>query len=256
MSSRPIGRRQDIRLGVRSCLVGVGAASWIVGGVATFLSSNAAPSAVLIVAGALTSGLGLIGRWPEKVTISGNEVVWPAVTDVVNDQIEVAERAGEPTAVIEELISLRKRLDQLQSTGHAPIHPAVAYDREVKDALRRVRPTSRLVQAADRSNRVADFVLHTNGSQINVETKWQPDGTASLRGRTLPSLLQSLPPDARLLVIANTADTSEAKERVSGFMGQRGAVVTWRSPRHDDRLRETLDSLDCVDDKHLRAGGI
>jgi len=65
-----------------------------------------------------------------------------------------------------------------------------------------------------------------------------------------------LPPDARLLVIANTADTSEAKKRVSGFMGQRGAVITWRSPRHDDRLRETLDSLDRVDDKHLRAGGI
>jgi hypothetical protein len=207
------------------------------------MTTNAAPSSVLIIAGACVGGLGLMGRWPEKVVISGNEFSWRGVKDVVDEQIEVARSTGEDPDVVQELVALRGRLDQLQMNGQVSEHPAVVYDRAVVEAIHRVRPAGRLEHTRGRSNREPDFVLQNGADRVFIETKWQPDGGAPFRGRTLPALLGSMPPDARLVVISNATDISDALDQVRAAIGSRGTVVTWQGRRHDDRLRAALNSL-------------
>lgn len=234
---------RDIPWAGRAGLFCVGGASWVAGGVATFVASNAVSSAVLIAAGAAASWIGAMGRWPEKVSISGNEVVWPAVKDVLDDQIEVAQATGSGQAVVEELVSLRDRLDQLQFTGKAPEHPAVAYDVDVEAALRRMLPSARITRATHRSDRVADFVLEVGQSRLNIETKWRRDPTTPFRGTTMPVLLAELGPDERLLVISNALDVGQVRAQVSRSMGDRGQVVSWRGRQNDEALGRALNEL-------------
>jgi hypothetical protein len=237
-------RHRDISIGARCGLVVAGAGSWAVGCVATFMTTNAAPSSVLIVAGACVGGLGLMGRWPEKVVISGNEVSWPVVNDVLDEQIEVARSTGEDPDAVQELVDLRKRLDELQFSGQVSEHPAVAYDRDVAAAIHRVCPTGKLVQAKERSNREPDFVLQNGADRIFIETKWQSVESYPFRGRNLPALLESMPPGGRLVVVSNASNTRIALELVSESLGSRGTVVTWQGRKHDRQLRAALSSSD------------
>jgi hypothetical protein len=74
------GEDRLISPGCRIALLVVGLASWAAGGVAAFLSDDGAGIAALIVTGALTSALSLAGRWPTRVTVSGNEISWEVST--------------------------------------------------------------------------------------------------------------------------------------------------------------------------------
>jgi hypothetical protein len=49
-----------------------GAASWAAGGVASFMGSNGAGAAALVLAGAICGILSLMGRWPSRISMSGN----------------------------------------------------------------------------------------------------------------------------------------------------------------------------------------
>ena len=80
------GRQRTITRGGRAALAAVGLASWAAGAVAAFLSGNGASTAALIVTGCLSGALGLIGRWPSRVTVSGNEISWESIDQTMESK--------------------------------------------------------------------------------------------------------------------------------------------------------------------------
>jgi hypothetical protein len=62
-------------------------------------------------------------------------------------------------------------------------------------------------------------------------------------GSSLDGLLDRLTGSGRLLVITNAVDVERARERVTSRLGNRGAVVTWRSSADDDQLEAAIVAL-------------
>jgi hypothetical protein len=224
----------------RAALAAVGLMSWLAGGAASFMSMNGAGAAALVAAGTIFEVLALMGRWPTRISMSGNEFLWEDVRETVNSQIEMAEKSGEPD-VLRELKELRARLDTLQRTGTVPELPAETYDKSVEAAIRRILPGAEVRRQAMRRNDVADFVVRHRGEQLFVETKWREEGARPFGGTTLPRLTQSLPPAARLLVVVNTDNWRPGTAKiVEQAMGDRGRIISWRDGRDDNVLAEAL----------------
>lgn len=115
----------------RAVLAAVGLTALLAGGAASFLSKNGAGAAALVAAGTVCAVLALMGRWPSRISMSGNEFSWDDIKETVDSQIEVAENSGEANDALSELRELRERLDVLQRTGSIPEHPAETYDKSV-----------------------------------------------------------------------------------------------------------------------------
>jgi hypothetical protein len=229
----------------RVALLAAGLASWGAGGAASFLSGNGVGAAALVTVGAACGGLALIGRWPSRISMSGNEMAWEDVKETVDSQIEVAEIAGEDVSVLNELKYLRERLDFLQRTGSVSKHPAEVYDEAVAAAIRRLLPEAELSRPEHRSRSRADFVLDNRGRKILLETKWRADSQQPFAGHTLPQLLERIDNDAKLLVVVNAPQsaTAAAHQVVTDFLGPHGRVVGWRDVRDDPCLVTALTSL-------------
>src|SRR5205085_7906666 len=88
-------KRGDMGTGARRGLVCAGLASWAAGAVATFTNGEGSGAVALIGAGLLAGVLGLVGRWPSKISVSGSEISWPEVKETVDEQIEAAQDAGD-----------------------------------------------------------------------------------------------------------------------------------------------------------------
>lgn len=228
----------------RTALVAVGLLSWLAGGAASFLSKNGAGAAALVAVGAVCGVLALMGRWPSRISMSGNEFSWDDIKETVNSQIEVAEKSGENSDPLRELKELRGRLDILQRTGSVPVHPAEIYDKSVEAALRRLLPDAEVLRQEAHRNDIADFIVRHQGAQVCAETKWRPDNAPPFGGSTLPGLIQNLPADANALVVVNTDDwRPSATKNVADVLGKRGRIVTWRNVLDDGALSEALTLL-------------
>jgi len=237
ISARRISNRNRI------ALAAAGLASWAAGGAASFLSGNGAGAAALVAVGGICGVLGLMGRWPSRVSMGGSDLFWEDVQKTVNSQIQAAEQTGEGETVLAELKELRERLNVLQRTGTVPEHPAQAYDRAVKAAINRMLPGADTLRQQRRSREVADFVVRYRGSELYVETKWRSDPAQQFGGSTLPSLVEHLPPRARLLVVVNAPPMPRAHSIVKDALGERGRIVVWRDVSDDHALGEALTSL-------------
>jgi hypothetical protein len=234
--------RRVIDWRLRVALGAIGVASWAAGGAASFVGGNGGGAAALIAVGAGSSVLGLIGRWPSRIAMSGNELTWDDVRETVDSQIEVAEASGQAQNVLAELSSLRDRLDTLQRTGNVPTHPAELYDQAVEAAIRRLIPEAEIVRQHSRSRDQADFAVWWRGQRLYVETKWRSDPLRVFRGSTLPQLLANLPDGAKLLVVVNTVPppSPDAVELVASVIGDRGRIVGWRDVVDDGKLGRAL----------------
>jgi hypothetical protein len=172
------------------------------------------------------------------------EFEWNDVKETVNSQIEVAEKIGETSDTLRELKVLRDRLDVLRRTGSVPEHPAETYDRSVEAALRRLFPNFEVVRQPGRSNRIADFIVRNPGDQLYVETKWRADTARPFGGTTIPRLAQNLPPEAKLLIVVNTAEWQpSATEYIESALRERGRIVAWRDVRDDPELADAVAHL-------------
>jgi hypothetical protein len=229
----------------RLALVGFGLASWAAGGAATFISQNGAGAASLVAVGAVCGIFAFVGRWPSRISMSGNEISWVEVKDVIDSQIVAARASGEADSVLAELANLRERLDLLQRTGSAPAHPAQVYDEAALAAIRRVLPAAEVIERGDRSRSTADFLLWYCGAELQVETKWRPDPERPFGGTTLPQLFGHLPPRAVLLVMANISNppSGSAVRTMAQALGERGRIVAWRSVDDDPELGVALHDL-------------
>jgi hypothetical protein len=239
------GEDRLISPGCRVALLVVGLASWAAGGVAAFLSDNAAGAAALIVTGALTSALSLAGRWPSRVTVSGNEISWESIDQTMESQIRVAQQNDDGEAALRELLSLRDRLAFLQQTGSIPMHPAEAYDLAVMAAISRLLPGAEIIAQDTRSRGAADFIVRYRGNAVLVETKWRIDPGEPFGGSTLPILLSAVPTGARLLVVTNTSvpPLPRAYQILRDALGDRGRIACWLDVRDDQLLGQALTAL-------------
>jgi hypothetical protein len=217
----------------------VGLASWLAGCLSAFVGDDGAGTVSLVAAGAFALLMGLVGRWPQRVGVSGSEVAWDQVTATVTSAISVSEQ--DPTdSPTEELRDLLHRLEQLRLTGTAPAHPAVLYDQALEAAIRRLLPRAVLRPAPTRSRAVPDFTLWIDDCALELETKWRQHPTRPLSGSTLPELADALPSDAILVVVANALDVSAGQEVLDEVMPSRASIITWRDVRDDDALAVAL----------------
>lgn len=239
------GGQRTISRGGRAALAAVGLASWAAGAVAAFLSGNGAGTAALIVTGCLSGALGLIGRWPSRVTVSGNEISWESIDQTMESQIRVAQQDEDGEAALRELLSLRDRLAVLQQTGSVPLHPAEAYDQAVTAAVSRLLPGAEIMAQGTRSRATPDFTIRYQGSAVFAETKWRADPSDPFGGSTLPVLLSALPAGARLLVVTNTSvpPLPRARQLLLDALGDRGRIVCWLDVRDDKSLGQALAEL-------------
>jgi hypothetical protein len=237
-------RATPVPRGMRAVLVGVGTASWVAGAVALFLDRNGTGIASLVVAGALCALLGLMGRWPSRVSVSGNEVRWEQVRETVDSSYVAAGDTGAPTAVIGVLQDLEERLDILQHTGRVTEHPAVRYDRAVEAAIRQVMPDAAVIREPNRADYgVADFHVTVGERHLAVETKWRRHPEEPFHGTTLQPLVARLLPEEPLLVVVNATEFSDAQQVLQDTLGDRGRVVGWLDTRDNQLLRDAMMSL-------------
>jgi hypothetical protein len=234
-----------ISSGGRIALLVVGLASWAAGGAAAFLDNNGAGAAALVITGALTSALGLVGRWPSRVAVSGNEISWESIDQTMESQIQAAQQDDDGEEALRELLSLRDRLAFLQQTGSVPMHPAEAYDLAVKAAISRLLPGAEIIAQDTRSRGAADFTVRYRGNALLVETKWRVDPAEPFGGSTLPILLSALPAGARLLVVTNTSvpPLPRAYQILRDALGDYGRIVCWLDVRDDQLLGQALTAL-------------
>jgi hypothetical protein len=241
-------RPRDDRLissGGRIALLVTGLASWAAGGSVAFLNNNGAGAAALVITGALTSALGLVGRWPSRVAVSGNEISWESIDQTMESQIQAAQQDDDGEEALRELLSLRDRLAFLQQTGSVPVHPAEAYDQAVMAAISRLLPGAEILAPGTRSRAIPDFTVRYRGTVLLVETKWRVDPSEPFGGSTLPVLLSALPAGARLLVVTNTSvpPLPRAYQVLRDALGDHGRIACWLDVRDDQLLGQALAAL-------------
>lgn len=229
----------------RVALTVAGLASWLAGGAASFRSDNGLGAAALIAVGGICGMLGLMGRWPSRISMSGNEVTWETIEQTVTSQIQVAVDNDESETVLAELTTLRQRLAELQRSGTVPSHPAQIYDDDVVAAIRRLLPQAEIVRQVIGDRATPDFVVRYRRTTVFVETKWRADPSRPFGGSTLPLLVHGLDQEARLLVITNTnvPPRPSASETLREAMGGRGRIVQWLDAADDGALAEALTAL-------------
>lgn len=237
--------RMAISQTARTMLAAAGLASWIGGGTASFLGKGGAAAAALIVAGAVCLVMSLVGRWPSRISVSGNELSWDAVKETVQSQIEAAESTESADNSEAELKILLDRLTTLQQTGVVPDPPAEIFDKGVEAAIVRLLPGADVVRSQQRSKDTADYLVRYDGGELFVETKWRADPNAPFRGRTLPGLLNSMRGKGKLLVVVNASEdhVTQARDLVSQALDGEGKVVGWRDVRDDPALARALAAL-------------
>lgn len=230
---------------IRVLLAVFGLLSWAAGAVVAFRVDNGAGSAALIVAGSVTAVLGLMGRWPARIALSGNEVSWEHVNATVKSQIEVAAESDDSDTVLAQLTDLRERLAVLQRTGVVPEHPAQVYDRAVIAAIGRLLPSAEVIELGLHSRTVPDYLVRYEGQDLLVETKWRADPWQPFRGSTLPQLIEILPPAAGLAVIVNSImpPLPSACQMLRDSLGERGRIVAWMGVTDDAQLGAALADL-------------
>jgi hypothetical protein len=237
--------RTTIGQTARITLAAAGLASWVAGGTASFLGKGGAGAAALIVAGAVCLVMSMVGRWPTRISVSGNELSWDAVKETVQSQIESTESTESTDGSTADLKILLDRLTALQQTGVAPDPPAEIFDRGVEAATRRLLPGAEVIRSRPRSKDTPDYLVRYDGGEFWMETKWRADPDAPFRGRTLPGLLDWVRGKGKLLVVVNASDdqVTAARDLVSQALDGDGKVVGWRDVRDDSTLAQALAAL-------------
>ncbi len=223
-------------------LLGVGLAG--VGVYATLATANGAGAAALTGVGVALLVLAMIGRWPSRISVGGNELSWEKVRATVQSQIERAREADEPAAVVAELQALERRIDELRLTGAVAEHPAETYDRAVEAALRRIVPDAEITRSRSPRYEIPDFTVRGDGWTLALETKWRSDPAASYRGTTLAPLVEALPDGAPVVVVVRGTEAAVRPARsAKSVVGAKARVVAWRDQADDARLAEAIAAL-------------
>ncbi len=222
-----------------------GLALVVTGAIATYIGRLALPAGISIVVGAAACLLAAIGRWPASLSW-GNASVAFAITNQIRNEIDdVIDTA--PESAKASLERVRDMVSAVQVDQTPRVAAAIAYDDEIEAALRRIVPDARMRRDTEWSRDRPDFWLLVDGHELYLETKHVGSAT-SFSGSSLESLFGQFDTSGRLLVITNAADVHRGRNRVAERLGDRGAVITWRSPADDAELARVISSLLAVAD--------
>ena len=181
----------------------------------------------------------------------GNASVAFAITNQIRNEIDDV-LAEAPAAAKPSLERVRDIVSAVQVDQTPRVAAAIAYDDEIEAALRRVVPDARIRRDTEWSRDRPDFWVLINDRELRIETKHVGSAT-SFSGSSLDALFDQMSGSSRLLVITNAVDVSRARDRVAGNLGDRGAVITWRSPADDGELRRGISLL--LDPANRPSGG-
>lgn len=240
----------EVRPVIRWLILLGGLALVVTGTVATFVGRLALPAGIAIVVGAAGCLLAAIGQWPASLSW-GNASVAFAITNQIRNEIDDV-LAEAPAAAKPSLERVRDIVSAVQVDQTPRVAAAIAYDDEIEAALRRVVPDARIRRDTEWSRDRPDFWVLVNDRELRIETKHVGSAT-SFSGSSLDALFDQMSGSSRLLVITNAVDVSRARDRVAGNLGDRGAVITWRSPADDGELRRGISLL--LDPANRPSGG-
>jgi len=240
----------EVRPVIRWLILLGGLALVVTGTVATFVGRLALPAGIAIVVGAAGCLVAAIGRWPASLSW-GNASVAFAITNQIRNEIDDV-LAEAPAAAKPSLERVRDIVSAVQVDQTPRVAAAIAYDDEIEAALRRVVPDARIRRDTEWSRDRPDFWVLINDRELRIETKHVGSAT-SFSGSSLDALFDQMSGSSRLLVITNAVDVSRARDRVAGNLGDRGAVITWRSPADDGELRRGISLL--LDPANRPSGG-
>jgi hypothetical protein len=228
----------EVARAVRWILLVGGLALVVTGAVATFVGRLALPAAALVVIGAAGCLLGAIGRWPASLSWGNARVGFAnEIRNEIAEALSTAPASARPT-----LERIRERVSTIEAEQTPRVAAAIAYDDEVERAMHRVVHGAVLRRESQWSRDRADFWLVVGDRELYIETKYV-GSSMTFAGSSLDGLLDRLSGSGRLLVITNAVDVERARERVTSRLGNRGAVVTWRSSADDDQLEAGIVAL-------------
>jgi len=228
----------EVARAVRWILLVGGLALVVTGAVATFVGRLALPAAALVVIGAAGCLLAAIGRWPASLSWGNARVGFAnEIRNEIAEALSTAPASARPT-----LERIRERVSTIEAEQTPRVAAAIAYDDEVERAMHRVVHGAVLRRESQWSRDRADFWLVVGDRELYIETKYV-GSSMTFAGSSLDGLLDRLSGSGRLLVITNAVDVERARERVTIRLGNRGAVVTWRSSADDDQLEAAIVAL-------------
>jgi hypothetical protein len=216
----------------RITAITLGAVGVAAGGVAVFVSRNQAGTAILLLIGAVLMVLGIQGTPLRRFTSGANTVELATIRQraaAVLTQVETHESHDVVAAVSDAVAAIDPRIPRASS--------AVAYQREVAAALRRVGATTdRTTTVRGADSRRIDAVACVNDGHVPIEIVYRargPVGTheiSTTRRRTATVLITNAP-------ISSEAQTHNA---ATGAPDADIEVVTWNDARDDDVLAAAL----------------
>jgi hypothetical protein len=230
----------EVRPFVRWMILLGGLGLVVTGSIATYVGRLALPAGLSIVVGAAACLLAAIGRWPASLSWGNASVAFAISNQIrneIDDVIDTAPESAKPS-----LERVRDMVSAVQVDQTPRVAAAIAYDDEIEAALRRLFPGSRIRRDTEWSRDRPDFWLLVDGRELYLETKHVGSAT-SFSGSSLEALFGQFGTSGRLLVITNAADIHRGRARVEAQLGDRGAVITWRSPADDAGLARTISNL-------------
>lgn len=221
---------------MRLVVVSSGIIFLVLGTVGTYKSSNGIGFTTLIVGGMGALLIAGIGWWPDQVSAGGGGASWGETR--VRKLIEQAMESAPPQA----LPSLKSLLSEVEQPIEGDSY--TSFDLKLQKTLLKEFPAARLIRESKVGSMRVDFQLLFDDISLFIETKYLKPPAETFKGVTLDSLIQQMPPNGRLLVIANVQDVQIAREKLLHTLSpDRADVIAWRGPKDNKQLLLTIARL-------------
>jgi hypothetical protein len=79
--------------------------------------------------------------------------------------------------------------------------------------------------------------------RLRVVVSWAPDESWRIDAKVVKPLAEKAGPDGGVLMITNSDDVEELETALRAVLGERAAVIRWRSPADNDALHRTVHKL-------------
>lgn len=205
-----------------------------------FKTNSTVGVTTLAIIGAGVLVITAIGQWPDQFTVGGNGMDYsrPSAQTIAEKEIE-SEIESAPTKDLPDLKKIQKAI--ISSGENVGRYSFVEYDQQFQLAIRRLFPKARLIREARVGQLRVDYLLQYGEEKLLLETKFLKPGHTQFKGVTLDFLAIGIPPNSKLLVVANVEDIEIARKKLKESLPEdRGRVISWRGPEDDDRLAEAI----------------
>lgn len=227
------------------------------GAFGTFRIKSDAGYTSFVLIGFVSLLIAALGKWPMKIAVGGISTQFQNDDTPTKDYIKInlqdtrieseiipsqfSERGFSLATNFPDSESLNK---ELESSTENTILSFLEFDRAIKRSLRKLFPNAHLVRDASVGGIRVDFQLNFGYDTMYIETKYLKESSLVFKGITLDSLLENLPSNAKLLVIANTRNIDQARQKVKRFQVKgRVRVISWLDSSDNKNLKIAIMRL-------------